>query len=75
MFGQENIFCEGIHLDAASIPKDYRNAYNLKHCLTVANFVGNSGDIAVLKKDKYMYSLIVIVSNVRFSASKKKLEW
>ena len=57
MFGRENIFCEGIHLDAASTHKDYKNTYMLKHCLTVANFAGNTGDIVELNKEKDMDSL------------------
>ena len=41
-------------MDAASSPKDYKNASKLNHCLTVNNCAGNPGDIAVLKKEKDM---------------------
>ena len=47
----------------------------LKHCLTVANFAGDPGDTAVLKKEKDKDALRVAASNVRSYVSKKLLEW
>ena len=62
-------------MDSYSIPKDYKNAYKLKHCLTVAYFVGIPCDIAVLQKEKDMDALIVAASKFRWSVSKTLLEW
>ena len=47
----------------------------MKHCPPVANFAGNTGDIAALKKEKDMDTLRVASSNVRLSVSKTLLEW
>ena len=55
--------------------KTTKNSYKLKNCLTVADFAGNSGDIAVVKKDKDMDALRVAAANVRSPVSKHKLEW
>ena len=62
-------------MDAASIPKDYKNSYKLKHCLTVAKFSGNPWGIAVLKKEKDMNALIFASSNIRYYFYKTLLEW
>ena len=40
------------------------------HFLAVADFVGNTGDIAVLHKEKYIEALKVAASTVRLSVSK-----
>ena len=72
---KKNIFHEVIHLDEDPISKDYNNTFNLKHCLSVANFSGNPGDISVLKKEKDMYELRVAASNIRLYVSKTFWEW
>ena len=51
---KHNHFQEGLPLTTASIPKDYmnKNASKLKHCLAVADFVGDSTDVAVLQTER-----------------------
>ena len=62
-------------MEADSIPKYFKTASKLKHCVALDDFTGNSGDIAVLKKEEDMDALRVAASKVISSVSKTVLEW